>query len=88
MVVYEYVPFPIMFEQKTGPLMFIESRSKALAISESTNNGLEIDLVRLIDCEQRHTHMGNVFLCADSNLVRKQRHVWVSYMGEDTIFQH
>lgn len=68
---YEYVNAPVMLSKPKGPLMFIDTKGKALAVSESTNNGLEIDLIQLMGCSTKKSHLGNVYLCPNTNLARK-----------------
>lgn len=71
LLLLEYVNAPVMLSKPNGPLMFIDTKGKALAISDSTNNGLEIDLVRLVGCSTKNTHLGKIYLCPNTNLARK-----------------
>jgi len=73
LALYEYVKAPIILphHQSSVPLMFVDTQNTALAISEVTNNGIEVDMVQLASCPTKKNHLGYIYLCPQTNLMAK-----------------
>jgi len=64
---FEYIPIPI----KIGNLMwFIDTPNRILAMDQQGNQGIEMTMLELFQCQIEKIHSGNLYLCPNSNLLR------------------
>ena len=69
--IFEYLPAPISFGAEGLTLTIDSALSKTiLIIDRDGNQGLELSVQELAKCEIEKTHVGNLYMCPEANLIR------------------